>query len=224
MGRVRLMTLQNLSKYTRSEIYPGLELYTETENYNLRLRPKELSLIGSGYRIVLGDGADVRFDHLRLRGGDGVFMVGQGAVLRGVQATLKGRGSGIYFGDGCKTGGVRLVAAEGCRITVGEGSLFSHGITIRTSDMHPITDRATGERINPAEDVTVGSDVWLAQDAHLQKGVTIGEGCVIGTASLVTRDVPPHCLAAGVPARVLRENITWERQLLNEDDSDDNGE
>ena len=42
------------------------------------------------------------------------------------------------------------------------------------------------------------------------KGVTIGEGAVVGANSLVTKDVPPHCLSIGSPAKVVRENIFWE--------------
>ncbi|HZF61822.1 MAG TPA: DapH/DapD/GlmU-related protein, partial [Desulfovibrio sp.] len=46
--------------------------------------------------------------------------------------------------------------------------------------------------------------VWIGMNCLILKGVTIGEGAIIGAGSVVTRDVPPFCLAAGSPARVLR--------------------
>jgi acetyltransferase-like isoleucine patch superfamily enzyme len=42
------------------------------------------------------------------------------------------------------------------------------------------------------------------------KGVKIGDGSAIAAGAIVTRDVPPKCLAAGIPARVIKENIEWE--------------
>ena len=46
--------------------------------------------------------------------------------------------------------------------------------------------------------------------AVILKGVTIGDGAVIAAGAVVTQDVPSRCLAAGVPARVVREDITWK--------------
>lgn len=50
----------------------------------------------------------------------------------------------------------------------------------------------------------IGNDVWIGQDVRLKRGITIGDGAVIGACSLVTKDVPPYAVVAGVPARVLR--------------------
>ena len=56
-----------------------------------------------------------------------------------------------------------------------------------------------------AKPVVIGANCWLAANVTVTGGVTIGEGCVIGAGSVVTRDIPPHSLAAGVPCRVIRE-------------------
>ena len=69
----------------------------------------------------------------------------------------------------------------------------------------------TGERINPPEDIAFGEHVWVGRGVQVLKGARIGDGSVIGARSLVTGEIPPGCLALGVPARVVRAGIVWER-------------
>ncbi|MFC6722994.1 acyltransferase [Halobium palmae] len=52
--------------------------------------------------------------------------------------------------------------------------------------------------------------VWIGTNVSLKKGVTVGEGSVIASNSIVTKDVSPHTLVAGVPAEPIKENISWE--------------
>ena len=56
--------------------------------------------------------------------------------------------------------------------------------------------------------VAVGDNVWCGANVVLTSGVTVGERCVIGANSVVTSDIPAYSIAAGSPARVLRE-ITY---------------
>ena len=55
-----------------------------------------------------------------------------------------------------------------------------------------------------AKPITIGSDSWIGGAAVILPGVTIGEHCVVGAGAVVTRDVPPYCVVAGNPARVVR--------------------
>lgn len=54
-------------------------------------------------------------------------------------------------------------------------------------------------------EIHIGDNCWLASNVVVCGGVTIGEGCVIGAGSVVTRDIPPYSLAAGNPCRVIRK-------------------
>ena len=65
-----------------------------------------------------------------------------------------------------------------------------------------------------AKPIEIGDNCWLASNVTVCGGVKIGEGCVIGAGSVVTRDIPPNSLAAGVPCRVIRE-ITEEDRMFN---------
>lgn len=59
----------------------------------------------------------------------------------------------------------------------------------------------------PAGDTVIGNDVWIGSEAIIMPGITIGDGAVIGTRSLVTRDVAPYAIVGGNPARVIRKRF-----------------
>ena len=59
--------------------------------------------------------------------------------------------------------------------------------------------------LEQAKPITIKDNCWLASNVVVCGGVTIGEGCVIGAGSVVTRDIPPYSLAAGNPCRVIRK-------------------
>lgn len=69
---------------------------------------------------------------------------------------------------------------------------------------HPIDAPTRNAGLEYARPIRVGSDVWIGGNVVVLPGVTIGDGAVIGAGSVVTRDVPPHVLAAGNPCRVIR--------------------
>lgn len=60
-------------------------------------------------------------------------------------------------------------------------------------------------------DIVIGNDVWIGYEAVILAGVTIGDGAVIGTRAVVTKDVPPYTIVGGVPAKPIRKRFTQER-------------
>lgn len=57
----------------------------------------------------------------------------------------------------------------------------------------------------------IGNDVWIGMDANIKRGVKIGDGAVIGAGTVVTHDVPPYAIVAGVPGRVIKYRFTEEQ-------------
>lgn len=66
----------------------------------------------------------------------------------------------------------------------------------------------------PAGDTVIGNDVWIGSEAIIMPGVTIGDGAVIGTRSLVTRNVEPYAIVGGNPARVIRKRFDEDLIIL----------
>ena len=59
-------------------------------------------------------------------------------------------------------------------------------------------------------DIVIGSDVWIGYEAVIFAGVTIGDGAIIGTRAVVTKDVPPYTIVGGVPAKPIRKRFSDE--------------
>jgi acetyltransferase-like isoleucine patch superfamily enzyme len=109
---------------------------------------------------------------------------------------------------------VRLSMHEPGRLAIGDGCLFADQVEMSISDMHSIIDATTRTRLNPAKDIIIGNRVWIGSRSLILKGITIGDGAIVGAMSVVTRNVPPLCVVAGNPAKIVRENATWDFTLL----------
>ena len=124
---------------------------------------------------------------------------------------VQGENNHVLIGARCTfDGNSLLVAAEGTSINIGEDCMFAAGTTLRTSDQHPIYD-GNRCRINPARSIMIGKHVWLGADSTIMKGVEIGDGSIIGFGSIVTKNIPPKCIAVGFPAQVIRTEVEWNR-------------
>jgi acetyltransferase-like isoleucine patch superfamily enzyme len=88
-------------------------------------------------------------------------------------------------------------------IVIGADCAISWDVVITDSDEHWMADT---EMVQP---VRIGNHVWIGARAVILKGVTVGDGAVIAAGSVVTQDVAPATMVAGVPARAIREGVEW---------------
>lgn len=114
----------------------------------------------------------------------------------------------------------RLVIGKYCSIACGAKFLFNSANHTQTSlSTYPfpiffeewnldIKDIASAW--DNKGDIVIGSDVWIGYEAVILAGVTIGDGAIIGTRAVVTKDVPPYTVAGGVPARPIRRRFPDE--------------
>ncbi len=87
---------------------------------------------------------------------------------------------------------------------------IASGVSIRDTDSHPRDTAARIADLPPTADeikpVRICKNAWIGGNSHILKGVTIGEGAIIGVNSVVVTDVPAYCVAMGNPARVVVKN------------------
>jgi acetyltransferase-like isoleucine patch superfamily enzyme len=107
----------------------------------------------------------------------------------------------ITIGDYCLIcPGVRISSAVG--ITIADNCMIANGAYITDSDWHGIYDRLSFGQAKP---VTVAKNAWIGDSAIICKGVNIGENSIVGAGAIVVDSVPANCVAAGNPARVVKQ-------------------
>lgn len=120
-------------------------------------------------------------------------------------------GRNTVFGSNCYAN-FNLVVLDCAPVIIGDDVFFGPNCTLATP-MHPLLAEQRRGRMGEdgimrtaeyAEPVKIGSGTWLASNVTVCAGVEIGENCVIGAGSVVTRNIPPNSLAAGVPCKVIR--------------------
>lgn len=158
-----------------------------------------------GCRYIIGSNARVSIGTTHPRGHIGVA----------VNLIGDGEGRNLTIGAGTSIEGCRFsMAGGGPRvISVGENCMFSTGIRLSPSDGHAIFDLESGEVLNHARPITIGNHVWVGANATFTKGARVPDSTVVGTQALVSRQFDEENTAiAGVPAKVVRRGIGWDRQ------------
>ena len=134
--------------------------------------------------------------------GEGSFLQGPVTFHYG-QHTKIGKGVFINF---------NLTVQDDAEVVIDDGCDFGPNVTIVTP-VHPMladerkrmrNERGEEKRLCYAKPVHVGKNCWICANTTILPGVTIGDNCVIGAGSVVTRDIPANSFAAGNPARVIR--------------------
>ena len=150
-----------------------------------------------------------------LRDANGI-RVGAHSIIRG-ELLLFAHGGDISIGDWCYIGEGARVWSSGS-IHIGDRVLISHNVNIFDSLTHPLNARQRHAQFKAIiqaghprsidlgeRPVIVSDDVWIGANACVLRGVTIGEGAIVGAGAAVTHDIPSFTIVAGNPARVIRE-------------------
>lgn len=177
---------------------------------------KLLKNIIGGNSVLIGKGTRMDKTEIRIRGNNNQISIGTNCQLNGLCSFwLIGDNITIEIGNGCSfEGNVLFRAVENdVNIKVGDDCMFSNSIDLLTSDFHTIIDEMSGKRINHAKSIYIGKHVWVGQGAKLLKGADIGDNAIIGLNSVLSRQVEPSTLVAGIPAKVIKRNVNWKREL-----------
>ena len=181
-----------------------------------RLSGRATCLLGNGTRLQ----ASARIRNIR---GDNRFIrVGDNSLVAG-ELLVFAHGGDITIVDWCFVGeGARIWSSD--NIKIGNRVLISHNVNIFDSLSHPLNPRLRHEqfksiltsghprKLDLAEQpVSIDDDVWIGANASILSGVHLGEGAIIGTGSVVTRDVAAFTMVAGNPATAIRELSADER-------------
>lgn len=143
------------------------------------------------------------------RGLPAAIEIGPEATLTVLGRVVAGDGTKLLVQSGHLTlgdqvgidGDVRVICTE--RVSIGSGAAIAWGVTIMDADFHSI------DGASKRGPILIGDHVWIGVGATILKNVNIGDGAIVAAGALVTKDVPAGALVGGVPAKVLREGVTW---------------
>jgi len=169
---------------------------------------KRIEIKGTNNQVMIGSGTNLYNLQIVIHGNNNKLSIGKNCIVCGF-IEMFGNGNEITIGSETITSGnVRLVAHGGKHIRIGERCQIADCTDIRTTDSHSILN-AEGQRINPDESIEIGDRVWLTREVMVLKGAIIGSDSVIGPRSIIAKQIPSNSLAIGIPAKVVRTNITW---------------
>jgi len=192
-----------------------------------------IAFASSGFAATVPDPGVLAKASITIEGDDNSVFVGVGTRL-GLNLTIRGNGHRVWIGPNCHLHGFVNLLGSGSDLSVGAGTTMVQGslqlheageikigadcmissqVYVSLSDIHPIYDRVSGQRLNPAASIAIGDHVWLGLRCMVMKGAHVGDGAVIAAGALVSGQIPADAIAAGMPAKVIRRDIEWRRDF-----------
>jgi acetyltransferase-like isoleucine patch superfamily enzyme len=173
------------------------------------------SHIVAGRRLNLEDGCEiVGLSKQGIVFGDRC-TVGRLATIRPTNVLLDEPGEGLRMGDHSNIGAYSFVGCSGF-IDIGSHVMMGPRVTLLAeSHNYADTDQPIKAQGVARSSIRIEDDCWIGAGAQVLPGVTIGRGSVVGAGAVVSRDVPPYSIVAGVPARVLRSRLSRTEQVTS---------
>ena len=144
--------------------------------------------------------------HISIHNGGKLILHGKTIILKGTAIVINGANISI---------GKNFLCNANCHfhatkdITIGNDCLLGWNIQLNTTDGHATFHN--GIQNEMAAPITLADHVWVGADTLIFKRTAIAKGCIIAQRSLVSKPFDkPHCLIAGIPAKVVRESVDWK--------------
>ena len=178
------------------------------------LKRCKIEICGEDNWIEIGERCIFEKCHIYIRGNHNRIRIKKECKCAKLEIWVEDNGNQVSIGHNTHvTGRTHLAVTEGKTFQMGDRCLLASDITMRTGDSHSILDR-DGGRCNRAGDIFIGNHVWIGQGVYILKGVSVGDDAVIGTGAVVTKPVPEKTVAAGNPAKVIKEQVTWDSERI----------
>jgi len=196
------------------------EVMVTLDNTNKKIGSLRIETHNDGNRIFIDNKSNGNFHgNIRFLGRNNVAFFAD-ALERYValhDIFMRGNDQFLFWGKGSSAVGCSIeIEGTGQGVVVGDDALISSGVWIRNHDMHTVFDLKNRINVSPNPVTTVlERHVWLGQDALLIKCSKVGTGAIVGARALVRKPVPALTAVAGVPARVIREQVSWGRDANN---------
>lgn len=167
------------------------QVHIPAPNY---LKFSEITINGDNNTVILPPACYGKLN-LNINCSHATFIVGEKTGFMGTEIAFRENGSKIIIGNDC------MIAKES---------------RIYCSDFHSIIDLSTGRAFNRGVEIIIGNHVWIGEGVKILKNTHIADNVIIGTASIVTKDLlTPYSLYAGNPASLKKSGIDWKAEAYD---------
>lgn len=173
-------------------------------------------IIGNNNKIEIMKRVLLSDLNIYIRGNNHQLKIEENCIVRGGGFWFEDSSCEITIGKNTTIESAHLAVTEiKTIINIGEDCMFSNGIELRTGDSHAIIDIEKNLKINDAQNIIIGNHVWIGSNSKILKGVNIGHNAIVGTGSIVTKNIPSNSVSVGIPAKVVKTNIDWIRDRFH---------
>lgn len=170
--------------------------------------------INGQYKDLRGN--EIKFDQsiddniiITFRGKNNKLYLDKNIGVRSLRIRFGNNGT-CRIGKGTEIMGAYIYVSES-EVEIGENCLFSTDVILRTHDSHHIFCKKTNKRINYAKSIVLGNQIWIGNRVTILGGTKIGDGSIVGCNSVLTSEYEDHKIIAGVPGKVIRNDVYWSK-------------
>lgn len=207
------------------QLYYTYQNWLSMHSYN---KGKNNSIIINGYKvksrvqihgfsnqIVIEKMGGMKNTLMHIVGNNNRIIIHEGALVSGAELWIEDNNCAIEIGKNTFVGHHSHLACteNDSQLMIGDDCMLSSYVQVRTGDSHSLLDY-DGNRINKAQSVNIGNHCWIGEGAKVLKGVRLEHDVVVSTGAIVTKSFENNVLLGGVPAKVIKEEITWDKQRL----------
>lgn len=181
------------------------------------LKKVTIKIDGDESFLQIGENCRVQNCEIRIKGKNNRIIIDDNVVFKsGKIYLIGGENQEINIGKNTTVEGAYLLTDENASIYIADDCMLATDIIIRTGDKHSIIDKSSGRRLNYSEDIVIGKHVWLGRSVHVLKGSTLPANTIVGARSLVNKKfIEENTVIAGSPAKVVKHDINWLRELID---------
>ena len=176
-----------------------------------RLRKSKIRIIGDNNILSIHKNSFIKKSSFLID--NNKIFIGNNCCIKNLDIDMKNNNSIIKIGAKTTIERARITSFEPYKIEIGKDCMFSSDIIIMNTDVHRIYDVDTRLKTNEGKEISIGNHVWLGIRTIILKGVTIGDNSIVAAGSIVTKDVKANTIVSGTPAKQIKENKNWTREL-----------
>lgn len=158
----------------------------------------------------------IRHTNIKIIGNNNSIRFERECIIQNSTITIRANNASFVIGERSNIlSGTFICQGNNNYLHIGNDCLFSANVELWNSDTHTILD-GKGKIINQSKPIIIGDHVWIGKHAKILKGVTIGKSAVVGMCSVVSKDIEPYTINAGIPCRQIKKGINWDKALIME--------